>query len=244
MKFLSLFSGVGGMDLGFERSGMECVGQVEIDGWRRSILSKHWPSVPKYKDIYEFTGNEVGAVDLVCAGYPCQGESGAGKRLAQNDNRWLWPETIRVIKVKGPTWFVGENVINHEGLGLKLVVADLESAGYSVRSFIIPSAACGLPTVERHIWVVATTDEERLQGNFKESLSWEPYLSEEFQRGDKINFGRWSLPSSRVCRVGERPANWMDRIKAIGDSAPPQVVEIIGRAIMESERIYNEHRRP
>jgi len=240
MKFLSLFAGIGGFDLGLERAGMECVGQVEIDEWRLSKLVKHWPNVPKWRDVYEFTGNEIGAIDLICAGYPCQGESGSGKRQGTNDDRWLWPETFRIVKAKWPSWFLGENVINHEGMGLSLVIADLESAGYSVRPFIIPSAACGLPTVERHIWIVAASDEIRLQGDFAESFQWEPELSEEFSRGDPVQYERWALPESRVCRVGERPADWVDRIKAIGDSVPPQVVEVIGRAILRAHIVCAE----
>lgn len=98
MNFLSLFAGIGGFDLGLERAGMKCVGQVEIDPWRQSKLLKHWPDVPKWSDIHEFTGDECGAAELVCAGYPCQGESGSGKRKGTQDDRWLWPETFRVLR--------------------------------------------------------------------------------------------------------------------------------------------------
>jgi len=240
MNFLSIFTGIGMFDYGLELAGMTCSGQIEIDDFKTLVLQKHWPKVERFRDVYQFKGTEVGPVRVVCAGYPCQGESYSGERRGTEDDRWLWPEVLRIIKVKKPTWFIGENVVGHESMGLRIVISDLEAAGYSVRSFIIPSAACGLPTVERHVWVVAATDEERLQGYFENAIPWVCQPAGEFQRGSKEQFERWSLPGSRVCGVGEGGANWMDRLKAIGDSIPPQIPEIIGCAIIGIEKLMEE----
>jgi DNA (cytosine-5)-methyltransferase 1 len=234
MKFLSLFSGVGGFDLGLERAGMECVGQVENNDFCNKVLKMHWPNVLRLGDIHNVTGKEFGSIDIICGGYPCQPDSGAGKRRGQNDDRWLWPEMFRIIKTVRPTWVIGENVINHENMGLKVVISDLESEGYEVRAFIIPNAACELPTVERHIWVVAATSSIRLKRG--ETIAYQDNRDKrQFQGTDTRNERRWYLSESRVCRVRQGLPFQMDRVKALGNAVSPQVVEFIGRFIMEIE---------
>ena len=89
MKFLDLFSGIGGFSLGLERAGMTCVGHVEIDPFCQKVLRKHWPEVPLIADVKEVQGDEFGAVELICGGPPCQPVSLAGKRQGASDDRWL-----------------------------------------------------------------------------------------------------------------------------------------------------------
>src|SRR6266851_8442566 len=96
--FGSLFAGIGGLDLGLERVGWQCRWQVEIDPFCTDVLTHHWPEVPKYGDIRQLTGSELGAVDLVCGGFPCQPHSVAGKRRGKADERWLWPEFERILR--------------------------------------------------------------------------------------------------------------------------------------------------
>ena len=91
MTFGSLFSGIGGLDLGLERSGMECRWQVENDDFANRVLAKHWPAVARYGDIRGLTGDELEPVDLICGGIPCQPVSVAGKRKGSADARWLLP---------------------------------------------------------------------------------------------------------------------------------------------------------
>lgn len=80
MKFISLFAGIGGLDLGLERAGMECVAQVEIDDFCQKVLTKHWPNVPKFKDVKDVGKHNLPTADLICGGFPCQPHSYAGKR--------------------------------------------------------------------------------------------------------------------------------------------------------------------
>lgn len=98
MRFGSLFSGIGGFDLGLERAGMECAFQVEIDPFCVRVLSERWAAVPKYGDIREVKGGELPAVDLLCGGFPCQDLSVAGKRAGLAGERsGLFFEFMRLI---------------------------------------------------------------------------------------------------------------------------------------------------
>lgn len=157
MKFVSLFAGIGGFDLGLERAGMQCVGQVEIDKKCQLVLAKHWPNVKRISDIRDVKGDEFGTVDLICGGFPCQPFSTAGKRKGQTDDRYLWPEMLRVIQAIRPAWVIGENVAGIISLALDQVHSDLESIGYQVQSFIIPACAVGAPHRRDRVWVVANS---------------------------------------------------------------------------------------
>ena len=110
MKFGSLFAGIGGLDLGLETSGMECIWQVERDEYCQKILKQQWPDVKRYKDIFELDAEELEPVDLICGGFPCQPVSQAGRRIGTSDERWLWPEFARIIRQIRPRWVVAENV--------------------------------------------------------------------------------------------------------------------------------------
>lgn len=111
LRVLDLFSGIGGFSLGLERTGgFETVAFCEIEPFCRRVLKKHWPDVPVFGDVRELTGEQVGSVDVICGGFPCQPFSHAGKRRGAEDDRHLWPEMLRLINACRPTWVVGENV--------------------------------------------------------------------------------------------------------------------------------------
>ena len=149
LTHLSLFSGIGGLDLAAEWAGIETVGQCEWAEYPTKVLEKHWPNVPRWKDIktltgesfYERTGKRT--VDIISGGFPCQPFSVAGNRRGKEDDRYLWPEMVRVIKELRPTWIVGENVAGIVRMALPDILSELETCGYRTRTFLIPACAVG-----------------------------------------------------------------------------------------------------
>lgn len=157
-RMLSLFSGIGGIDLAWEMAGGEIAGQVEIDPFCQQVLARHWPDVKRVGDIRSVWGDTFddgrGAIDLVAGGFPCQPFSVAGQRRGREDDRFLWPEMRRVIDIYQPAWVLGENVSGFIGLALDDVCADLERAGYEVGTLVLPAAAVGAPHQRERVFII------------------------------------------------------------------------------------------
>ena len=109
-KLLDLFSGIGGFSYAAEQFGIKTIGFVEKDEFCQKVLKKHWKNVPIESDIRNVKGDNYGTATIVSGGFPCQPFSVAGKRKGQDDDRYLWDETIRVVAECKPRWFIGENV--------------------------------------------------------------------------------------------------------------------------------------
>lgn len=139
----SLFSGIGGIDLGLERAGMIVKWHSEIDPYACRVLKKHWPHVPNIGDITEVDWSNIPYVDVIAGGYPCQPFSLAGKRAGENDPRHLWPYFRNAISVLRPRYALLENVRGHLTMGGVSVIADLTALGYDCEWRIISAASVG-----------------------------------------------------------------------------------------------------
>ena len=161
LRVLDLFSGIGGFSLGLTRAGMRTIAFCEIEKYPRSILRKHWPTVPIFEDVRNLHAEDLPeAVDLICGGYPCQPFSLAGKRKGKDDDRHLWPEVVRIIReldatTGKPTWGIFENVPGLISMGIDTVLSDLENEGYAAWPFIIPACAVNAPHRRDRVWIVA-----------------------------------------------------------------------------------------
>src|SRR6266478_1418161 len=158
VRHLDLFSGIGGFSLAAQEvwgSEHEIAAFCDNDAFCQQVLRKHWPDANIYGDIRTIKGREFGAVDLVTGGFPCQPFSQAGKRRGTRDDRYLWPEMLRVIRETFPAWVIGENVAGIINLALEDVCASLENSGYEVQPFVIPACAVDAPHRRDRIWIVA-----------------------------------------------------------------------------------------
>lgn len=156
----SLFSGIGGFDLAAQWMGWKNIFQVEWDSYCQKVLAKNFPNVKRYGDIKEFDGTKYrGLIDIISGGFPCQPFSHAGKRKGKSDDRYLWPEMLRIIIETQVPFVVGENVAGllsmENGKILEGILFDLENAGYQTGCFVIPSASVGQCHQRERLWVVA-----------------------------------------------------------------------------------------
>ena len=159
----SLFSGIGGLDLGLERAGMEVIWQSEIDPYACKVLSKHWPEVVNHGNIKEINWQEVERPDVICGGYPCQPFSTAGKRRGEEDPRHLWPWVREAISQLRPRYAILENVRGHLSMGGLSVIGELASIGYDAEWRVVSAASVGANHRRDRIVIVAYPNGRRQQ---------------------------------------------------------------------------------
>jgi len=243
--FGSLFAGIGGIDLGLERAGWKCKWQVENDPYCVKILEKHWPNVKRYGDIKIVT--ELENVDLICGGFPCQPISVAGKRKGTKDERWLWPEFARIIRLVRPRYVLVENVpgiLNvNQGRAMGEVLGDLAESGYDAEWNMLSASMFGGSHCRKRIFIVAYSNRNRIQrcGN-SEVFS---YDRQRWKNGEKTMPSWpeiWNLTRIRagegeplISGVDHGSPHWLDRTRLLGNAVVPQIIEWICRRILELE---------
>ena len=162
LTFGSLFAGIGGFDLGFERAGFECRWQVEIDSYATKILEKHWPKVHRQRDIRECNASNLERVDCIIGGFPCQDISYAGRGAGLDGERsGLFFEAVRLVRELQPRAIVLENVAALLTRGLDRVLGTLAEIGYDAEWHCIPAAAVGAPHIRDRVFVLAYANSER-----------------------------------------------------------------------------------
>jgi len=164
LSLVSLFAGIGGIDLAFQRAGVPSVLAVEINRASRGVLADHWPDLTLVDDVRGVTGDRLRqhadpARAILAAGWPCQGFSLAGKRQGLDDHRsGLWTEVARLLAEYRPRWFVGENVPGllslHRGRDFARVLLDLAQLGYGFAWRILDAQYFGVPQRRRRIVLV------------------------------------------------------------------------------------------
>jgi DNA (cytosine-5)-methyltransferase 1 len=240
LRVLDLFSGIGGFSLGLERAGMQTAAFCEIDPFCRKVLRKHWPEVPIYDDVRNLDATRlradgVGRIDVICGGFPCQDISSAGKKAGLFGARsGLWLEYARIIRELRPRFAIMENVSDLLSRGLGDVLGDLASIGYDAAWHCIQASDVGLPQPRDRVWIIADPCSGGRSRRAQRDI--ERQIAERRHDDDGLAMGkrRAREAASRVRRMDDGLPGGMDRLRALGNSVVPQVVEVIGRAIVRA----------
>ena len=250
MNHLSLFTGIGGLDLAAEWAGFKTVGQVEIDDYCNKVLQKHWPDVPRWRDIFELTGEEIkekcGTVDVISAGFPCPAFSMSGRRGGFEQDR-LFYEATRICQEVEPTYIVFENV---EGFTKwrDSLHAEVENIGYEWADYVLDARDFGIPQARRRYFAVCFRGRslhgsqhlrrfQRKEGS--DIYGLQPHIENTERRWTPtINSKeewRSIFASGRKSGTIDGVSNRMDRLKCLGNAVVPQQAYPIFKAIAEQE---------
>ena len=243
LTFGSLFSGIGGMDLGLERAGLRCVWQVEINDFCRRVLAKHWPGVRRHDDVRTFPPADPSewSCDVIAGGFPCQDISTAGPKTGLAGERsGLWAEYARIVGLVRPRHVLVENVAAMLGRGLDRVLGDLAALGFDAGWDCIPAAYVGAPIGREgrdRLWLVAhahgrgccrpgvsrATRRQLVAGVARGGVSV-PRLAGAMS-------GHWDVEPG-VGRVADGIPRRVDRLRGLGNAVVPQVAEWLGRRLL------------
>lgn len=254
MRFISLFAGIGGMDLGLERAGMTCVAQVEIDPFCQKVLTKLWPEVPKYGDVKTVGRHNLPECDLIAGGFPCQDISYAGKGagIAEGTRSGLWFEFARIICEIRPAFVLVENVAALLTRGMGDVLGTLAAFGYDAEWEVLPACAFGAPHSRERVFLVAYAGGQsgpRRWMESRDSRTKEAKDAPSFRCKNRLVFEVGTETSTRISRLARawqceptipRMAygipGQLDRLRGLGNAVVPQVAEYIGHCIMQDHK--------
>jgi len=253
LTHIDLFSGIGGFALAAKWAGFETKLFCEIDPFCQKVLKKHWPDVPIVEDIKKLDGTKYTGATLLTGGFPCQPFSVAGKRRGKEDDRYLWPEMLRVISEARPTWVIGENVAGIKNMEFHKMLSELEGIQYQTQTLIIPACSVNAQHRRDRMWIIANTSGLRCNtegakqplsgvgeygealpvdvtnadsGRFKE-CRYKPRSSNEL-----TSMLQWPTESP-VCGTTNGVSGWVDRLRALGNAIVPQVAYEIIKCIAE-----------
>ena len=246
MTHLSLFTGIGGLDLAAEWAGFKTVGQCEWADYPTKVLEKHWPDVPRWRDIHDLSANDFvrrtgrTTVDCISGGFPCQPHSVAGLRKASCDERDLWPEYRRVIGEIRPKWVVAENVrgllSSEDGRFFRSILRDFADLGFNVGWCCFRAADVGAVHARERIAIIAHSgciglqrrgyEEEKRVPIFKPK-GIHTFLLSRLKKDD--------LSEAAVLRKNDGIPGRVDRTKCLGNAVCPQQFYPIFKAIAEIE---------
>ena len=234
----SLFSGIGGLDLGLERAGMKVIWQSEIDPYACKVLSKHWPKVPNHGNIKQINWGDIVQPDVICGGYPCQPFSLVGQRRGEADERHLWPWVREAISQLRPKYAILENVRGHITLGLSTVLGELASIGYDAEWTVVRASAVGASHRRERLFIVAHPNESSMvysdfNGRSQAvSNNTRTIIKAGGGSSDSAPGSGWLLEPD-VGRVANGVPFRVDRLRGLGNAVVPQVAELIGRMVLD-----------
>ncbi len=246
----SLFSGIGGFDLGLERAGMKVVWQSEINPYACKVMEKHWPDVPNLGDITKIT--EAPQVDWICGGFPCQDISNAGKRAGITGSRsGLWGEMVRTVRLVRPLHVLVENVAALLARGMGRVLGDLAESGYDSEWDCLPACSVGAPHIRDRVFICSNARSKPFCGwevfakDRRIANEWEKEAEKWGSNWIKSPVGPASLcrvqggwtgfdSKSEISRMVDGVPDGLDQLECLGNAVVPQVAEWIGRRIIES----------
>ena len=261
MRILDLFSGIGGFSLAAKEvwgDDAKIVGHCDIDDYCEQVLAKHFPNTPYFNDVQKLTKQDVGEVDMICGGFPCQDISVAGKGLGieKGERSGLWSEFYRLISELRPKYAIIENVAAITIRGLNIVLTDLAKAGYDAEWQCIGADQIGARHKRERIWIVAYPSGIRPQ-NEKTNRKLERKRPSFKSFYPRKQWGKSNILKSKVGGMAYGIPNWIhrywqqepkgiarsttnkvnrtERLKALGNSVVPQIPMLIMRRIKEIE---------
>jgi site-specific DNA-cytosine methylase len=229
---LDLFSCIGCHAIGMERAGIKTVGLCEVSPWRRARLAERFPETPLYEDVRTFNGAYA---NIIVGGPPCQRTSVAAAIHGRRDGESLWPHMLRIGVNVGAEWFVVEQPPGNAAWEAE-VANGLSRSGYHVARLEFSASDIGAPYLRRRVFLVACTSLSRL------AVAWRsvPHQIKSVKRAANAR-GDWDPDQLQTLPVDARTADEFDFgpksaerrewIVALGDSNPPHMAEVIGRAI-------------
>ena len=248
MKAISLCSGADGFGLAAQLLGIEVVAHVEKEKSFDEHYKRHWPNAERFYDITTVDPEAIADADIIFGGEPCGPHSKAGRRKGKEDNNYLWPSYFTICKAKRPTWIINENVIGSvENLVLDTKIADLESIGYTCRTFNIPACAVGAYHERKRIWLLAYTRSGRVRSykksNITQRMHKEVYAKAGWFRNDfqsttarGVSGRIFPAPVGGLLPVVNDVSIELALHKAYGNAVVPWIPYVILKFILEIEK--------